>query len=284
MVQTRFLSLGKLRPIELAALRFTFAALVLFPILLRRGWILAAPTKAKGFVRGVILSACSGVPYVLLVASGMEFAPAGHAATLINAAMVTTTILLAVVFFREAPRPMQIMGTLSILGGLALLLANQKISHLGVGHLMFVLGGVLWAFYSSLLKKWGAHPLHATAIAAVYSAFIALPLYAILQPTPLKLSAREILIYGSYQGIITGAVALFLFSFGVARLGATQASMYVPFTPVLTVILAFLFLGETPNQAELCSMGLVVGGFIMATWAQARARFTLAQPSKILMQ
>ena len=82
-VYTRFSLNRNLSPHDLVALRFGISGLLLLPLLLgssrsigRRVWI-----------EGVLLASCQGAPVVLLLATGLKFAPANHAPVLTTGLM-----------------------------------------------------------------------------------------------------------------------------------------------------------------------------------------------------
>ena len=68
---------GTLTPFDLAALRFGFAATVLFPVFLRRGM------GALNFGQFAAIGSIAGIGYALFAYSGFVFAPASHGAVLL---------------------------------------------------------------------------------------------------------------------------------------------------------------------------------------------------------
>ncbi len=254
MVQTRHLSLGHIPPVALTAIRFSFAALFLLPITLRRGLLW----------KGVALAATFGAPYMLLVSKGMELAPASHGATFVNGTLILVTFALSVIFLNERPRPRKISGLLLLLLGLGLLWAASANGGLTLGHLLFTLGGVLWAIYSFLIKKWKLDPLHATAMVATYSALLYLPVYLVFFSTHIEAGWEKLLFIGFYQGVLSTGVALSLFSYGVSKLGSSVATLYMPLVPALTVVLGSFLLGEVPSMVEGIAIGAVLLGFALS--------------------
>ena len=259
MIQTRYLALGSLAPFDLAALRFSFAAAFLLPVAIKKGLVF---TNGK-FWQGLALSACLGVPYMLIVATGMKFAPASHGASIINGAMVMTSVLLSYYLNREKPSIKRIVGISIIFLGLALLII-YKVSSFNRGHFLFLAGGFMWGLYSFLIKKWRVDPLHATAIVGIYSAIIYIPIYLVFLKTDQTLVSSMLLAHGIYQGGFASCIALFLFSYGVSTLGAERASLYMPIVPVFTTILAILLLGENPKIIEIAAITGIVMGFLIA--------------------
>lgn len=259
MIQTRFLSLGGISAFDLAALRFSFAALFLLPVTIKQGLIFNGGSVVKSF----ILTTCLGCPYMLLVASGMQFAPAAHGASIINGALVLASAFFSYLFIKEKPTAAKFVGLLFIIMGL-ILLTSYRVNSFNRGHFLFMAGGILWGLYSVLVKKWKADPLHATAIVGTLSAIFYLPIYLVFLKSDVNLAASSALMHGIYQGVFASGIALFLFSYGVSILGASTASLYMPIVPVLTTILAGVILHEWPSRIEAGAIVLIVVGFTIA--------------------
>lgn len=272
MIQTRYLAVGGMAAYDLAALRFAFAGLFLFPVVARKGLIFRGGTFAKGMMLALSL----GFLYMVIVATGMRFAPTSHAAAVVNGAMVLSSALLSVILLSERLSPLRAIGLIVLIAGLGLLIGID-LTQLNIGHLFFLLGGALWGFYSVLIKKWSVDPLHATAIVGVYSAIFYLPFYLVFLKAPNALPPMQLLFHGIYQGGLASGVALYLFSYGVAALGAARASLYMPMIPVLTTVLAIFLLAEIPGPREIGSIVLIVIGFTFAVMRPKKTQSSIAR-------
>lgn len=266
MVQTRFLSLGVMNLYDLTALRFAFAAAVLFPVLIKKGPVVQSVGKS------LALTAALGAPYVLIVAYGMQLAPASQASAIINGAMVATSALLGALILKEKISRPRAIGVSVLIFGMGLLVFTRASGSFNLGHLVFGIGGLLWSTYTILGKKWKVDPIHATAVVAVYSAVFYLPIYLVfLKPAVASLPASTLLIHGFYQGVLVSGAALFLFSLGVARLGASTASLFMPLVPLITLFLGATFLKEIPTERELVAIALVVSGLLVSSFKTTSA-------------
>jgi hypothetical protein len=77
--------------VDIAALRFGVAGVILLPILWRRGLAL----DRLGWLGFAALALGGGAPFVLLVGAGLHFAPAAHAGALFPGVMPLFVALLA---------------------------------------------------------------------------------------------------------------------------------------------------------------------------------------------
>ncbi|ERM03024.1 hypothetical protein Q644_13670 [Brucella intermedia 229E] len=179
-VLTRFGFKTALTPFDIIALRFGVAGLVLLPVVLMKGFGL----RQLGPLGFVLLASGAGVPYALLTTCGLQYAPpASHAAALIPGLMTAMVAIMGMALLKEHLAPSRWSGVVLIVIG-AMLIAG--LSQLGgpemLGHLFFFVAALVWAIYVMVFRKKGIDGLHATAIAAVTSAIVYLPIYMIFLP------------------------------------------------------------------------------------------------------
>ncbi len=94
---------------------------------------------------------------------------------------------------------------------------------------------------------------------------IFLPTYALL-PGKMLLEAqwRELLLQSIFQGILIGAISIFVYTRAVALLGASQVSLFTATVPIITVFAAFILLSEVPSLFSLAGVALVTTGMVIA--------------------
>jgi drug/metabolite transporter (DMT)-like permease len=63
-----------------------------------------------------------------------------------------------------------------------------------------------------------------------------------------------------WQGVLIGCVALIALNQAISRLGCERSSALVAFVPVLTAVLALLFLGEVPSTTEIAAFVAISAG------------------------
>jgi drug/metabolite transporter (DMT)-like permease len=250
-----------LNPYDITALRFATAALVLAPVVWRRGWALAR----LGWGGVALAVTGAGAPYALLIASGLQFAPAGHAAALIPGLTAVLTAIFGYWFLQEPITAPAWAGTAMILAG-TLAIAGIAAS---IGHGLFVLGALLWSSYVILLRRAAIDSLHAVAIVAVGSAILYLPLYAALLPKAVSSAPPgDMVLQAMYQGLLTTVVGLFAFNRAISCLGAARGAALAALIPVTTMALAALILGERPGAWELGAAVLISTGVALVTFSR----------------
>lgn len=251
--------------LDLTALRFGVAGLMLLPIVLRRGH------GGIGWPRACVLAFGAGVPYVLVTLYGFGHAPAGHGGLIIPGTMLACTTIGSWLFLKDRPDRARLTGLAAIFAGIAAIGSAglgdgaAAFPSLPVGHALFVCGGVLWALYTVSSKAWPVDPLHATALVSVISMLVFLPPYVGIKGAAiLDAPVSEILFQGLAQGAVSAVLALLCYTRAVAALGPSKAAVFAALVPGLAALFAYPVLGEVPGMAHLIGLAMVVAGMILA--------------------
>jgi drug/metabolite transporter (DMT)-like permease len=269
MPVTRLSVTTNLSPFDLVALRFGAAGLVLLPAFIAS--LPALRRVGRGPVVAMIL--CGGAPYSLVAMSGLIFAPASHAASLMPGVMPLFVALISITFLGERISPARWLGLALILGGAACFLAMRFDGAVGTGggarlaygHALFLCASFMWAVFTVIMRRSGLSALDATAVIAVGSMAVYLPLYfAVGAPAHLWTSGWGGALQLAYQGLLTSVVSIIAFGRAVRALGASQAAAFSSLVPALTALLAIPALGEWPSAAEWTGVALVSAGVLLA--------------------
>lgn len=271
-VLTRVGFKSALNPYDLIALRFFFGGLLLLPVIIRQGVAL----KRLGLLGLVILVAGSGAPYGLLSSTGLQFAPASHAAALIPGPMAAMVALFGSLFLSEKLSRQRWGGVALILFGSVLISGmltvdgTKMLSQLP-GHILFLMAAFVWACYVIVMRRSQLPALHATAIATVLSAIFYLPIYIVALPKGIGHTQwSDIIVQMVYQGALTTVVGLLAFNRAVTLLGAAAASALPALIPVVTLVLGLVFLHEVPGPTDIAAACLIAGGVWVLTGSRRR--------------
>ncbi len=260
-----------LNALDVTALRFIVAGLILLPLFLRLGLGRLSSWAA------LLLACGAGAPYVLLTAGGLAFAPAGHMGVITPSCMLLCSTLGSWLILKDKPTTGRVLGVFTIFAGLVALgwdgLANHG-EQTWLGDAMFLLGGVFWASYTIGSRVFKVDPLHATAIVAVLSMALYVPLYAWLAGASLAAAPwREILIQAVFQGVLSAVIALLLYTRAVAILGAGRGAVFAALVPSFSLLLAVPLLREIPTRPQLVGVALVTIGMVLALGLQDPAKW-----------
>jgi drug/metabolite transporter (DMT)-like permease len=263
-VGTRHAVTHDLPPAAVGLLRFGVPALLLLPVSWRTGLF----PKELGFLKGLGLLG-SGAPFFLIVASGMQFAPAAEIGPLLPGTMPLFVALIGWLVFGERLGRIRVAGFALILigvvciGGYGLLYAG---SNAWRGHLLLLTGACLWGIYTHAYRRSGLSALQAAALIGLWSFLILLPFGA---PSLVDAIgdglAGPVILQAVLQGLLSGVAGIVLYGMAVDRLGASRAAAVSPLSIVLAGLIAIPVLGEIPDAAARVGIILATLGVVLAS-------------------
>src|SRR6476660_6286395 len=252
-------------PADLLMHRFLWSGLVFLPIVLRAG---VSNLCGIGWGRGLVLMVLGGPVMSLISYTGFLFVPLGHGSVIQPSSATLGGVLLAAVFLRERVPASRVLGAVVIVGGLAVIGA-ESIGHIGshgvLGDLLFVLTGLMFAVFGTLLRHWRVSAFSAATIISVLSLAL-LPIYAatggFARIAALGLGENALQALG--QGILAGPAAMYLFVFSIQTIGVARAAVFPATVPALTILAGWLLLGEPPTALQAAGLVTVLIGFYLA--------------------
>lgn len=167
--------------------------------------------------------------------------------------------------------PLTRVAVACAVGGTALLVGGMNLQAMRVTWWQWAIGGstsFVFAFYI-LFSKRGLRR-YAPDTVLVHSFAIALVVWAVVTP-PWKIIAAG---YGANVwgmcfalGVFSTLAPFVCFYAGLRRLPATEAGVIATLEPVVAVIAAGAFLGETLRPLQWAGAVLVLGAAVMASWS-----------------
>lgn len=259
-VATRAAVTSTFAPHDLVTLRFGIGALLFLPYLLLHHRAISR----DAWLRGMPLALFQGAGMGALVICGLKFAPANHQAVLGPGIVPALVALFGFLFFARRPSVRVVTGAAVCAIGALALIGTSGSARAGTaltGDVMFLAASVLGAFYALQMRNWGMGAMQAAAMVMVYSGLVVVPWYFWSAPASLWRAAPVELIWQVlWQGVLIGGVALVALNHAIARLGPERSTALVALVPVLSAILAFLFLGEVPSAAEIVAILAISAG------------------------
>ena len=169
-----------LSPADIAFHRFVWTGLVLLPLVVRDG---LGDLGGIGWGRGLIVFLLAGPFQAVISYSGFVFAPFAHRGVIHPGSAAMFGFVLAVLVLKEPLTWQHLVGTLIIVGGLAIF-AGESILSLGGnalgGDLLFATAGLMWALFGMLVKLWGLDSARATRVSCFFALIVFAPLHWLL--------------------------------------------------------------------------------------------------------
>lgn len=260
------LAAGAIAPGAISFYRWALALAVMTPFLIMPIWQQRAVIKQhawKLFILGFL-----GMGLYQSLAYYAAYTVSATFMGIITSLIPLLTVVLSIPVLRIAPTIGIVLGTILSLSGLTWLIskghpANLLHQGLGQGEMLMFIAGLAYAFYGVLTKRW------AIPLSSIHSLYMQI-VFGVLLLIPVFLSAGDVTLNRDniglvlYAGIAASIFAPLLWILGVTRLGANAASIFMNLAPVLTAIIAAVFLKEELHSYHIIGGGVVLIGVIMA--------------------
>ena len=248
-VFTKLLLLGGLTAAQIFMLRFIIAYVLLLGYCLFRGirWM-------AGSRRDELLMAALGVTggslYFLTENSAMNYTTTTNTSIIVSLCPLFASAIIGAFYKSERLSRVQAVGTLLAAAGVVVVVLNGHfVLHLSPrGDALAFAACLCWAFYSLLMIPANARydAVFITRKVFFYGLLSMVP-YFILRPglnIHLLLARPEMLFNLVFLGCVASMVCFLAWNWVLKRLGAVVATNYVYLNPAITIVFAWLLLGE----------------------------------------
>lgn len=247
-------------PFDLVAGRYGLAFIVLFSILVATRQSLSFPP----FWLTVGIAVFQTTAFQCLCQLALVSGGAGHV-VLLAYTMPFWVVLFAWLLLGERPARRHIVALVLAAVGLAAVIAPWKGVGSIQGSLLALGGGMSWGLGVVLTKKMflrhKVEVLNLSSWQMLLGALFALPI-ALLWPQRSIVWGAELFWGMAYMAVLASALGWWLWLSVVRRVSATIAGMSSLGVPVLTIILAWLLLGERPTLLESVGVVFIMTGLV----------------------
>lgn len=241
---------------DVTGIRFVTAGLAVFIYAL----VSKFPLKSLFSLPIITCSLACGTLYVGASLIGLLMSDAANTGVIINGTLPIMCALILYLWNRTRLSGPQYVGVLLILIANFMLFTSSGGASL-VALLWLLLAALSLAFYSISMKMW-AIPLTTIMVSVpLINALFFTPIWYFLPSHLMNAPITEIALQSFYQGIMVSLIALFCMTYSINKLGAVSASTIMALVPVVSVLLAMVFLEQqiTPQVAVsivICSLGI----------------------------
>ncbi len=248
-------------PIEVAAFRYLIASIALGLLALTRGGRL--PDR-KDIFRIILVGGLGIAVYNITLNYGEISVTAGAASFIISTTPVFTS-LLSISMLGERVKPLQWFGMSIAIAGIAVIALGGDGLRFNSGATLVLIAAISSSLYNvlqkPLLAKYGA--LNVVSFAIWIGTILLLPFALNLHHTVLKASPSETLAV-IYMGIFPAAIAYVCWSYVLARMQASKLSLALFLIPIISSLIAFVWIGEIPTLLTFVGGGICLSGVALS--------------------
>jgi drug/metabolite transporter (DMT)-like permease len=267
-VMTKIAYASGLQPIYLIWLRylFTFVFLIGLLLFLKRKIILISPLVV---LQGLFF-VLSGITYFLC----LRYLSAGLSSVIFFTHPAIVAVL-AIIIFKEKATPQLIAGLVLAITGIILIAGitgDSSVNISGRGLMYCVLACLTYAGYILVGQKNVAadFPLSMVSTFSLMG-LLSLPLFFHSTPGFLVALSPAQLIIVLLISLFNTVIPIVFLLYGVKKIGASRGSLISSIEPALTIIIAYLALGEVMTMKQLLGSLLVLASIFLALYSPRQA-------------
>ncbi|HXH81369.1 MAG TPA: DMT family transporter [Candidatus Tectomicrobia bacterium] len=267
--------LQNLSPLWMAALRSAIATVALFALALATGRLVRPPRADLPVLVSITLLHMVG--FVVLSSIGLQLVPTGRSVVL----AYTTPLWVspaAHVFLGERLTARKGIGVAAGIAGL-LVLFNPFTFDWGdrtavVGNLAILAAAALWAASIVHIRghRWRSTPFALVPWETLLATALLAPIAAALSPLPDAAWDAALVALLLYSSVVGTALAYWAIAMASRDLPAVTTSLGLLATPVVSVIVATLWLGEAVTLPLVAAVVLVLGGVALGATGDTTRR------------
>ena len=254
-------------PVAITFVRMGGGALVLlvaFTLLEDVSSTLQAAPWGKIFLLGIIGVSAS----TLLFAWGIKLSSAIAAALIATTGPIVATLITRFVYSEPLRKGIVLAVLLAVSGGIcAVVGSGNRFDQFKGGEFLVLMAMSLWVWYSYNCQRWlpdfpqiGIAALTVTAGALGFATYVGVAEFSGFDDIRFGTSIHEWMILG-WLSIGPASTSIFLWHFGVSRIGVTIGSMYQNLVPIVVVLIS-IFLGQYPTMIHLVAGVLIISGVL----------------------
>ncbi len=193
------------------------------------------------------------------------------------------TLILSAIFLSDKPSALAVLGGIISLCGIFIVLGQGDLSRLlsygvGRGDAIMLLAVLAYAGYGILLKQW---PMPLAVWTSIYiqigfAILFLLPSYLMESASAFTVPNLVMILYAAIPGSI---LAPFVWMSAVKHLGAGRTAIFMNLIPIMTAVVAAIFLGETLHIYHLVGGGMTIAGIILVQRKPLHSRDGLKRSS-----
>lgn len=265
-VSTSKLLDATMQPTEIYIIRFVIAYSVLLLLTYKKLF----SDSLKDECLFIICGLCGGSIYYIGENTAIQYTLVTNVSLLVTLSPIITVFLTKLMYKKEKLSKSFLLGSAIAFIGVACVIFNSSsnIEIKPVGDLISIAAAISFSIYCIVVKKLNARyeTLFISRKLFFYGIITALP-FLFFQDDYLKFNIlKSPAIWGHilFLGVICSMLAFIMWNEAINHLGASRASNYLYFSPVITLIASVYFLNEPVTLIGYVGCALTIGGVIIS--------------------
>ncbi len=266
-----FVSTSKLldagiQPTEIYIIRFVIAYLVILALTFRK----IMSDSLKDEVLFMICGLCGGSIYYIGENTALQYTLVTNVSLLVTLSPIITVLLTKMMYKTEQLSKGFIVGSIIAFIGVACVIFNSSfnIEVKPLGDLLSIFAAVSFAIYCIVVKKLNARydTLFISRKIFFYGVVTALPFLTFQDHFMDFAILKEPVVWMHilFLGVVCSMLAFILWNEAINKLGASRASNYLYFSPLITLIASVWLLNENVSIVGYIGCALTIGGVIVS--------------------
>ena len=253
-------------PTEIYIIRFVIAYLVILALTFRK----IMSDSLKDEVLFMICGLCGGSIYYIGENTALQYTLVTNVSLLVTLSPIITVLLTKMMYKTEQLSKGFIVGSIIAFIGVACVIFNSSfnIEVKPLGDLLSIFAAVSFAIYCIVVKKLNARydTLFISRKIFFYGVVTALPFLTFQDHFMDFAILKEPVVWMHilFLGVVCSMLAFILWNEAINKLGASRASNYLYFSPLITLIASVWLLNENVSIVGYIGCALTIGGVIVS--------------------
>ncbi len=254
-----------IEPLAYNGLRLVLAAVLLSAIMVAG----RSPLPSRATILALLgLGVLGNGVYQYFFIEGIALTRASDAALVVAASPAFIAIIGQLRGVERVTRRGVVGIALSIAGiGLVVFATSQGEGQASLaGDLLVLVGSLAWAIYTVLLKPY-TESVSGVQLSAFTMIGGAVPMLVVAGPAIARTTWTAVPVAGwaavLYSAVGALVIAYFFWYRGVRVIGPTRSAMYSNLQPIIAVLVAWMFLGESPTAWQGVGAGCIMAGLLL---------------------
>lgn len=265
-ISTKELLNNGLNPTEIYLLRFTLAYLLLIGVTYKQIFARSLKDEFLFFICGL----CGGSIYFITENTAIGYTLVSNVSLIVTTTPLLTALLMGLIYKNERISAVAVTGSVIAFIGVGFVIFNSsfKLAVNPLGDILSLCAALSWAIYAVVLKSLNGKydTLFMTRKTFFYGILTCIPFF-LLQPSAITADVllRPAVIYNLlFLGIFASMLCYILWNVTVKNLGAIRVSNYLYFTPITTLLISAVYLGDRITIIGIAGFALILGGVILS--------------------